>query len=250
MFSKIKTLIIEEDSFACDFSALLLARDWRTQVIGQLSDKRELNHYLGQTAIDVLIWGVGNDDLSERNHLQLLYKTMNATYPQPLILYTFTIPQQLTLNRLLPTPQCRGYFWRKEVGYCLAKVISLVKQENSWVISPAMAQFNFPTLQSGPPTILTDKYQQLMGLCPLREQQVLRFSVLFDMSHRDIGEELGISETESRKALSRAYKRLEEHGVFEEIDQTPFTAGYQKPSKSNLAFYSLTDAEVIPTKRR
>ena len=242
MLSKIKTLLVEEDLFACNFMSLLLTRDWRTQVVRSTANKRGIYQILGELPLDIIIWGNSCGNETEQNDLKQLFTHLKAITHPPLMLYVGTTPQIATVSRLLQEPQCRGYFLRREIVYSIATAIKLA-YDGYWVLSPMVDNFyNGPYLLQS--VIMADKYQQLMGQCSVREQQVLRLSVLFHLSHRDIAEEMGIGEIESRKLLRRAYKRLDEIGAFDDIDYTPFHSGFQKASKPNLAFYGLTGASV------
>ena len=46
MQKDIRVLIVEDDPYARDLMALLLTRDWRTQVIGELGKKEEVIDFL------------------------------------------------------------------------------------------------------------------------------------------------------------------------------------------------------------
>ena len=45
MAKDIQVLIIEDDPYARDLMALLLTRDWRTRVIGEIANEHELRDF-------------------------------------------------------------------------------------------------------------------------------------------------------------------------------------------------------------
>ena len=57
MAKDIQVLIIEDDPYARDLMTLLLTRDWRTRVIGEIANQHELRDFIEEfhPPVDVVI---------------------------------------------------------------------------------------------------------------------------------------------------------------------------------------------------
>ena len=100
MKKDIRVLIVEDDAYARDLMALLLTRDWRTQVIGEVGQKEELGDFINhhQGPVDLIILDTENPrgpnwpfDITDQ---------LKGLPKSPAILYTATRADADILHRL------------------------------------------------------------------------------------------------------------------------------------------------------
>ena len=100
MYKDIRVLIVEDDPYARDLMSLLLTRDWRTRVVGEVDSKSALKDFISQPGqnIDLVILDTeipGEPELP----FELADITRNLPSP-PVILYTATRADAKVIFRL------------------------------------------------------------------------------------------------------------------------------------------------------
>jgi DNA-binding NarL/FixJ family response regulator len=211
MNREIRVLIIEDDPYARDLMAMMLARDWRTRVVAELGSGsaaeitdllKRPNHHIDLVIVDTEI---PSDPHWPARAAEIILAVQNA----PGIVYTCTRPDQGTIQHL-PLTKKGGYLVKSEILYALASAVCMAAQ-GSWVITPGVqemaAHVNFP----GPTTLMS-------GDTPVahftrRENDLLRLGILFNLSQRDISDELIVSTDFVSEVMGQVYEKLGLHEI-------------------------------------
>jgi len=204
MAKDIRVLIIEDDPYARDLMSLLLTRDWRTRVVGEVASEDELKLFLSDElqTVDVVILDTeipGEPGLPFR----LAAQTKKMPHP-PKILYTGTQPKREILEEVMHEC-CSGYILKQEILYALGAVVAAVRN-GSCVISPGIHQmagrFAFPDQ-----TLILDG-RRLTTKFSRRENELIRLGIIFNLAIRDIADELVLGAGWVSEIISTIYRKL------------------------------------------
>jgi len=204
MHKDIRVLIVEDDPFARDLMSLLLTRDWRTRVVGEVTNKKGLADFLtqGDSRTDVVIL---DTEIPGEPILPFELAAMTRRLPKPPeILYTATRASIEPLERILDAG-CGGYVIKGELLYALASAVSLV-QNRCCVITPGIQALAADEALPSRLHIL-DGRKQWAAFTP-REQAVIRLAMIFNLAIRDMADELVLSQGWVSEVVSTIYLKL------------------------------------------
>jgi DNA-binding NarL/FixJ family response regulator len=211
MSREIRVLIIEDDPYACDLMAMLLARDWRTRVVAELGSNtdeelRELlksaNHHINLVILDTETPG---DPRWPARAAEIIL----AAQPAPVLLYTCTHPLANVLEHL-PATSKGGYLVKGEIQYALASAVCLAAS-GRWVITPGVEQLADKI--NIPKTALVLSSEEPAVHFTRRENDLLRLGILFNLSQRDIADELIVSTDFVSEVMGQIYEKLGLHEI-------------------------------------
>jgi len=200
----IRVLIFEDDPYARDLMALLLTRDWRTRVVGEVADERELILYLNDEMqnIDVLILDTeipGESGL----HLRLAEMIREVANP-PKLLYTGSLANRETLEKMIQAGGS-GYVLKQEILYALGAAVALV-ESGTCVVTPGVQQiagrYALPN-----ETLVLDGRSLTINFSR-RENELIRLGIIFNLAIRDIADELVLGAGWVSEIVSTIYRKL------------------------------------------
>lgn len=204
MAKDIRVLIIEDDHYALDLMTLLLTRDWRTRVVGEVSSKAELDQFLagGDARIDVVILDV---EIPSKPELPFELAAIAQKLPtHPKVLYTATKTVSEPIDEILKTG-CGGFVLKNELLYALASAVSLVAA-GKCVITPGLegliSGYDYPSNVR-----VLDGRKQWSAFTP-REREVIRLAMIFNLAIRDMADELVLSPGWVSEVVSMIYLKL------------------------------------------
>jgi len=204
MHKDIRVLIVEDDPFARDLMSLLLTRDWRTRVIGEVTNKKGLVDFLahGDSKVDVVVL---DTEIPGEPILPFELAAIAQQMPKsPAILYTATKAVFEPLEHVLQTG-CGGYVLKGELLYALASAVANV-YKGYCVITPGVrGVVNDPSLPTG--FRILDGRKQWSSFTP-REQEVIRLAMIFNLAIRDMADELVLSQGWVSEVVSTIYMKL------------------------------------------
>jgi DNA-binding NarL/FixJ family response regulator len=211
MTREIRVMIVEDDPYARDLMALLLRRDWRTQVIWEVGETGSLAADLAENPVDLVLL-----DTEHPDHLEwarTVLKEIHAGARMPRVLCTGTRPSAAVLKSLDDPSYC-GYLVKGEIGYSLAWAVVLAAG-SEWVVSPAVEvlagkiDFMFPKM----PVVLKGQ-PRMFGLSEA-EIEVARLGILFNLPRNNLADELNRSPYTIYEYIHKAYEKM---GLQEMID--------------------------------
>ena len=218
MPTDIRVLIVEDDPYARDCMALLLARDWRTRVIGEAGSEAEVTRLLAQP-VDVILLDTEVPD--DRGWLFRLAERMRKLQHRPVILCTGTCALYEVLRGVL-RGGFGGYILKGEVLYALASAVTRAAT-GRWVITPGVQQLAEDRRLTLPEeTVMLSGTGRVTGFTP-RESEIARLAILFSQPKRDLADELQIRPDEVGKLVSRVYEKL---GLRDILDEEVSPEGY------------------------
>jgi DNA-binding NarL/FixJ family response regulator len=200
----IRVLIIEDDPYARDLMSLLLTRDWRTRVVGEVSGEGELSLFLSDEMqkVDVVI--VDTEIPGEPGiPAKLATLTQGMSVP-PRVLYTGTKANRDVLEEVM-SGGCSGYILKQDILYALGAAVALVAS-GTCVITPgiqrAVHRFPFPN-----GTLILDG-RKLTTNFSRRENELIRLGIIFNLAIRDIADELVLGAGWVSEIVSTIYRKL------------------------------------------
>jgi len=204
VYKDIRVLLIEDDPYARDLMALLLTRDWRTRVVAEVANQGGLARYLARhdTKIDVVVLDA---EIPEAPELPYALADMTQTLtPAPAIIYTAAQENHHTLDRFLAVAR-GGYILKGELLYGLASAIAFVAAGHC-VVTPGIehktVSVDFPES-----TFVLDGREMLASFTP-RERELVRLALIFNLSTRDMADELVLSAGWISEMMSSIYQKL------------------------------------------
>jgi DNA-binding NarL/FixJ family response regulator len=204
MQKDIRVLIVEDDSYARDLMSLLLTRDWRTRVIGEAEGKKSLLDFLSQAnlKIDLVIL---DTEIPGEPELPFVLAEMTHSLPTiPTILYTATRADPNFLSQLGQIG-FGGYILKGELHYGLASAVALVAG-GKCVITPGIQRITSPSVLPRD-TLVLDGRKLLEDFTP-REKELIRLGIIFNLSIRDMADELVLSPGWVSEVVSGVYRKL------------------------------------------
>lgn len=204
MAKDIRVLIVEDDLYSRDMMTMLLTRDWRTRVIGELNGHDDVSNFLQQPLqqVDVILIGVETPTDQEWPFLAL---DLIRTHQNPgVILYAGTRVDQSVLAHA-SRKGFGGYLLKDEVIYSLASAVVLASKGNC-VITPGVKmisnEIDWPLK-----TLIIDGSQKVANFSK-RESEIVHLGILFNLAQRDIADELVIGTDWISEAMSNVYEKL------------------------------------------
>jgi DNA-binding NarL/FixJ family response regulator len=200
----IRVLIIEDDPYARDLMSLLLTRDWRTRVVGEIADEGDLTLLLHDEMLkaDVVILDTEMPD--EPGIPARLAELTREMLAPPQILYTGTKTNRDILEKVM-SGNCSGYVLKQDILYALGSAVALAAC-GSCVITPgihkAAQRYAFPN-----GTIILDG-RKLDNNFSRREKELIRLGIIFNLAIRDIADELVLGAGWVSEIISTIYKKL------------------------------------------
>jgi len=204
MAKDIRVLIIEDDPYARDLMALLLTRDWRTRVVGEVAGETELTLFLSDEMQTVDVVVIDTEIPGEPGlPFQLAAITQKMPRP-PKILYTGTLAKREVLEEVLQA-HTNGYILKQEILYALGAAVAAVHKA-SCVITPGIHQiagrFAFHDR-----TLIMDG-RRLTTNFSRRENELIRLGIIFNLAIRDIADELVLGAGWVSEIISTIYRKL------------------------------------------
>ncbi len=199
----IRVAIAEEDPFARNFLALLLARDWRTKAIEELDGWEQVLHYLkhGTEKVDILL--IDTDIL--RNHKDVERELAGIKNMPRIFLIGNHVEEHAF--KLFPATKTMGYVVKKEVGFSIAWALSLA-QNGQWVMTPGVENYAADLAHRLPDNCVLLDGRINMTRFTDHELEAARLALIFSMERRDLANEMDISEEWSYGLVSGLYKKM------------------------------------------
>jgi DNA-binding NarL/FixJ family response regulator len=202
----IRVVIVEDDPFARNWMVLLAVRDWRTRVIGEVSDPARLVPFLTDPISPADFILLDTDIPGGEDWIPRIIDIIAQQSHQPKILCTGIRPNPEVL-RQLHNPAFCGYILKEEIGYSMAWAISLAI-DGTWVITDGVqalaAQEHF-TLPAG--CLVLEGRHRIQGLSQ-RQADVAKLAFLFSIERRELADELGVGEDWGYQLVSAVYQNL------------------------------------------
>ncbi|MFT3894402.1 MAG: hypothetical protein QM730_22455 [Anaerolineales bacterium] len=265
MQKELNVIIVEDDPYARDFMSMLLRRDWRTRVVGEFSSlsgmelKQTLRSPSAHVDILVLDTEVANDENWPAKVVQ-----MTRVLPRPpIIVFTCTSPEPHILERILAA-KGGGYIAKNEILYALATAITAAAK-GQFVITPGVL-IVAGRLELPEQTLIMDGTMPVANFTS-RENDLTRLGLLFNLSQRDMADDLIISTDFVAEVMGQVYEKLgvrdildgekeletffqdeilREHckKILEQYASNGTRTGRKAPGMATLAFHLLTVPET------
>lgn len=203
MKKEARVLIVEDDPFAENWMALLLARDWRTRVVAEASSLEEMLSALNAVE-EKPNFVVLNLDLvaGVRDWIRLAPLAAPLVAPLPVLLVAKTARQ---VDQIDPFPGFCGCVLKPEIRHALSWAVALAESEQ-WVITPGVEQHLRRTDRSARVLVL-DGRKSIHHLTE-HEAEVARMALIFSMERRELSDEIKVSEDWSYGLVSSIYHKL------------------------------------------
>ncbi len=202
----IRVVVVEDDPFARNWMVLLAVRDWRTRVIGELSDPAQLVPFLTDpiSPVDFII--LDTDIPGGEDWIPRILELISGMEETPHILCTGVRPNKDVLAQL-SHPAFAGYVLKNEIGYSMAWAISLAIN-GTWVITDGVqALASAEGVDLPKPCLVLEGRHRIVGLTP-RQADVARLAFLFSIERRELADELGVGEDWGYQLVSAVYENM------------------------------------------
>lgn len=198
--------VVEDDPFARNWMAQILARDWRTRLVGEAEDLPSLVAQMKSKAqrIDLIVLDI---DLPHSIVSQLHLGDEVVKLPRTPRLLCTGIRAEARAFQWLGAPYVCGYVLKDELKYSLNWAVALASQ-GYWVTTPGVQSaaervgFELPER-----SVLVDGRQPAFVLTG-HQAEVARLALIFSLGRRELADELNISEDWSYGMVSAVYKKL------------------------------------------
>jgi DNA-binding NarL/FixJ family response regulator len=203
----IHALLIEDDPFARDLMTMLLTRDWRTRVIGELGTESDVRDALENEfqKVDAII--LDSEFPGDPEWPKRVAEIARETLEGPSILFTGNKPNPDTFRWAIEN-RFGGYVLKREIRYSLVAAVAAATKKERWVITSGVFSMALQhRLELPENTIIMDGTQPVARLTR-REEEIARLAILFNHAHRDLADELLIRADQVAKHVSNIYSKL------------------------------------------
>ncbi len=258
----IRTIIIEDDPYARDTMALLLRRDWRTQVVGEIGRLADLEEVIRDEKPDLIV--LDTEHPQDAHWIEKVARIVLTSKTSPRILCTGTFSDVHVLTQLDQPAFC-GYVLKGEIVYALAWAVVQAAQGN-WVMTPSTRQtaekIPFHPLHA---LTLTGE-RQIPGLTH-REAEMARLAILFNLRRANLADDMNIQYSTISEYVNQVYEKLGLHDIQDgSVEPESYFSGQTQvlnhfsdslehiwqdgrkkkaPDMDTLAFHLLTIPEVV-----
>jgi DNA-binding NarL/FixJ family response regulator len=205
MKKEARVLIADNDPFVRNWIALLLARDWRTRVVGEVDSPAAMQSWLDANADQNVNLVLLNDHLlSHENKKGDWPADWSARKDAPAVLLLGNTLSTAVLQRV-PFPQFCGYLLKSEICYALAWAIACADTQR-WAITPGLEAAIRHRVPQAQLTIL-DGRRQIVRLTE-SEKEYARLAIIFSMERPDVSDEKNVSIGWGYSKISELYEKL------------------------------------------
>ena len=200
----INVLVVEEDLYSRDMITMLLTRDWRTRVVGELQNYGLISDFLSQPVqpLDVIL--IGLETPGDQDWPFKVIDDMLKRSDPPYVLYAGTNLES-SIVRHIDKPPFGGFLLKSEVAYSIASAVALAHQGNC-VITPGVRQVGLLRTPSKPVVVVNGRHK--VANFSRRESEIIHLGILFNMSQRDLADELLIGTDWISETMSNIYEKL------------------------------------------
>ena len=262
MQREIRTVIVEDDPYARDTMALLLRRDWRTQVCGESGQITGLEELIRNEKPDLVVLDTENPQ--DVHWVEKVTRAVLAAKSSPRILCTATFSDVHVLTQLDQPVFC-GYVLKGEISYALAWAVVQAAQGN-WVMTLS-TRHTAEKIPFHPLHALTlDGQRQVPGLTR-REAEMARLAILFNLRRANLADDMNIQYSTISEYVNQVYEKLGLHDIQDgSVEPESYFSGQTQvldhfrdslehiwqdgrkkkaPDMDTLAFHLLTIPEVV-----
>ena len=208
MDREIRVLLAEDDFYARNWMEMLLRRDLRTKLVGEVSEPAGLSSALEhinrhRERVDLIL--IDTDIPHSPRWLTEVLRSCEKHTPKTAILFTGCAPNA-QIARLRTLPNFVGYVLKGEICYSLAWAVSLANKQRV-VITPGLRDSfdkNY-TLPAG--SLILDGREPIANLSKTDLERA-RMAFIYSMERHELAHELGISEDFSYGVVSALYDKL------------------------------------------
>jgi DNA-binding NarL/FixJ family response regulator len=212
MKNETRVLIVEDDPFAENWMALLLARDWRTRVVGEagsLEGMVSLSQSMTEPP-DLILFSASLLTHPFDPRAARLRGALADLPGKPLIMLAGRSAGEVAALhaaevREADFPRLCGLILKKEICYALGWAIALADHKQ-WVITPGMETY-LRSLGQVPHTLVLDGRKPVHNLTD-HEADVARLALIFSMERRELSDEIKITADWSYGLVSSIYRKL------------------------------------------
>lgn len=215
MTGLIRVLVLEDDPYARDMICLLLRRDWRTCVVAEIEHPSQLRKAIKTKKPHVIVADL--DMPAHSNWLSSLFRKLENIENKPKLLCLSLVSPELHSSSIKPD-LINGYLIKQEIHYSLAwAVVDLMA--GNWVCTLGSEIWSAKAASiSKTPVLVMQGAENILGLTP-RQTEIAMLGILYNLSRRDLADELQRSEHLIYKYVHLAYKELGIENDSEHIEQ-------------------------------
>jgi len=210
MTKEAQVLLVEDDIYARNWMELLLRRDWRTRVVGEVSNPVKLNSTIKDLKkhnerVDLVI--IDTDIPYNPNWLPEVLRSLEINSPESRVLFTGVEPD-LQIANLRTHANFAGYVLKDEICNSIAWAVSMAS-EPCIIVTPGVRNL-FNKVNVLPPGSLILDGRKPIALERLNnlEKKRSQMAFIFSMERHEFADEAGISEDYSYIVVSSLFEKI------------------------------------------
>lgn len=204
MAKDVRVLIVEDDLYSRDMMTMMLTRDWRTRVVGELDDHDKVREYLLQPIQQVDVVLIGVETPTDQEWPFQMLDLVDSLDTQAIILYAGTRFENSVLAHA-SRKGFGGYLLKEDVVYSLASAVAFACKGYCIITPGVKANSNKNDWPSK--TMVVDGRHKVANFSK-RESEIVHLGILFNLAQRDIADELVIGTDWVSEAMSNVYEKL------------------------------------------
>jgi DNA-binding NarL/FixJ family response regulator len=217
MQSPYNVIVIEDDTYALHMMGMLLARDWRTRIMDEISGGEalgELSKKLAkftrkQIPIDLVI--IDSEIPGEPQKPLLIAALFQKFKPRPRLMFTATRMDPVFLKQAAELLDFSGYLLKNEVMFTLADAAVRACLPQAIVTTPGVEELLRELFPARDIQVMCsdDPFSALSA----REKDITRLGILYNMAEQELADELLIEPSYVANVMSSIYEILGVHEI-------------------------------------
>ena len=198
-----RVAILEDDPYAANFMSMIIRRDWRTRLVCKHTSLENFAQEMEICTPQILL--VDLEHPFQKNWIKFFRKQIATLSKKPKVIALVTNIETISGDWIFSVPYT-GLLFKQEINWALAWAIVIANQGN-WVATPSVKRLVENT-QNAPKHLRFLKGDIEIPRMTVHEIEMARIAILFNLSRRDMADELILSPYTVQDYVGLTYEKL------------------------------------------
>ena len=244
MSNENRVVIVDGDPFSCGWSMMLLARDWRSWVVKQLSSLAEITTAQKDSSLNPSLFLIETSLLEKASAERWWDKLAHLKKTPRILLYGTAVCADITKN--LPFNGFSGWLLKGEIGDSLGWAVDSASTSR-WVLTPSTEDALSYSCPNVPLTILDGRHPPALMNLTSDEAAFARLAYVCSMERQELAEERFMRSSWANGKVHGIYDKLGLHELLRHEEEAISQLGPE--FTKHPRFVELRDLEIAHVKR-
>lgn len=197
--------VMGDDVFSRNWMSLLLARDWRTRIVSEITSEEDFRIFKNEHIQKVDFLLIDLDSYWDNPSFLTSINHETGSSSNVKVIGVSTSANHRFFTKLYPS--ClSGYLQKDEISSSLGWAVTFASEGN-FVLTPSTDEAAIRVNYEIPPRHMILHSRTISGLTE-RQSEIARLAIIFSLGRRDLADELKVSDQWSYGMVSELYEKL------------------------------------------